>query len=231
MCINSFDLDILFLYNINVAKILNSDVNLIKDLYYNKRLTMKEIAEKLAVSIDAVVYCMRKNGIKRRSLKEASAVSFQNKKLSFHEQIKLSSSQEQLKLAGLMLYWSEGHKSSTSVGVDFANSDSDMITIFVKFLREIYKVDEKRFRVLLYCYSDQNIPALIDFWSKLTKISRKQFTKPYVRKDFRKDGRKMKYGMIHIRYADKKLFLCIMEAIDLIKLKMRRSDSGYSRRL
>lgn len=218
----------IILYNIKMAKIFNGDIDLVRDLYCNEKLTMKEIAQKLGVSIDAVVYCMRKNKIERRSLKEANAVSFQNKKLSFHKQIKLSPSQEQLKIIGLMLYWSEGHKSSTSAGIDFANSDADMIVMFVKFLREIYKVDEKRFRILLYCYSDQNIPALIDFWSKLTKISKKQFTKPYVRKDFRKDGRKMKYGMIHIRYADKKLFLCIMREIDLIKLNLRRSDSGYS---
>ena len=102
------------------------------------------------------------------------------------------------------------------------NSDANMIVVFVKFLREIYKVDEKRFRILLYCYSDQDSIKLINFWSRLTKISKKQFTKPYIRKDFRKDGRKMEHGMIHIRYGDKKLFLCIMEEIDLIKLKMRR---------
>ena len=65
-----------------------------------------------------------------------------------------------------------------------------MINVFVKFLREIYRVDEKRFRILLYCYSDQNVLELVDFWSKLTKIPKKQFTKPYIRKDFRKDGRK-----------------------------------------
>ncbi|MEK7088787.1 MAG: hypothetical protein AAB913_01510 [Patescibacteria group bacterium] len=211
-----------------MAKISNNKIDLVKNLYYGEKLTMNKIAQKLGVSIDAVVYCMRKNGIKRRSLVEANAIAFQNKKLSFREQTRLSSSQEQLKLAGLMLYWSEGHKSSTSSGIDFANSDADMIAIFVKFLREIYKVDEKRFRILLYCYSDQNVFKLIDFWSRLTRISKKQFSKPYIRKDFCKNSRKMKYGMIHIRYADKKLFLCIMKSIEETKLEMRRSDSGYS---
>jgi len=222
MCISGFDLDILISYNIRMAKISDNNINLVKNLYYSKKLTMKEIAKKLGVSIDAVVYCMRKNKIKRRSLIEANVISFRNKKLSFNKRVKLLPTQEQLKLIGLMLYWSEGHKSSTSRGVDFANSDADMITIFIKFLREIYRVDEKRFRILLYCYSDQDSIKLINFWSRLTKISKKQFTKPYIRKDFRKDGRKMEHGMIHIRYGDKKLFLCIMEEIDLIKLKMRR---------
>ena len=196
-----------------MAKISDNNINLVKNLYYSKKLTMKEIAKKLGVSIDAVLNCFPV------WLRE---ISFRNKKLSFNKRVKLLPTQEQLKLIGLMLYWSEGHKSSTSRGVDFANSDADMITIFIKFLREIYRVDEKRFRILLYCYSDQDSIKLINFWSRLTKISKKQFTKPYIRKDFRKDGRKMEHGMIHIRYGDKKLFLCIMEEIDLIKLKMRR---------
>ena len=205
-----------------MAGIKNNQISLIKNLYCNKKLTMLKIAKKLDVSIDAVVYCMRKNNIKRRSLAEANALTFQNKKLSFQEQTKLSFNQEKLKITGLMLYWSEGHKSSTSCGIDFANSDADMIYIFLKFLREIYHIDESRLRVLLYCYSDQSTLKLVDFWSKLTKIPKKQFTKPYVRKDFREDGRKMEHGMIHIRYADKKLFLCIMKEVGLIKTNMRR---------
>lgn len=205
-----------------MAKISKEKINLVKNLYYDEKLTMLGISKRLGVGIDAVVYCMRKNKIKRRSLVEANIISFQNKKLSFHEQVKLSLNQEQLKLVGLILYWGEGYKTNKSKGIDFANSDPGMIAIFVKFLRKVYRVDEKRFRVLLYCYSDQDISFLIKFWSNLTGISKRQFTKPYVRKDFKEDGRKMKYGMVHIRYADKKLFLSIMKSVEEIKLKMRR---------
>ncbi|MFA5791511.1 MAG: hypothetical protein WC884_00545 [Candidatus Paceibacterota bacterium] len=205
-----------------MAQISNDKINLVDKLYNIEKLTMREIAQKLAVDIDVVVYCMRKNKIKRRSRKEANKISFWNKKLSFQEKNKLSVTEKNLKLAGLILYWGEGYKTTKSSGIDFANSDPNMIVIFLKFLRKIYKVDEKRFRILLYCYSDQNITFLIKFWSTLTGILKEQFSKPYIRKDFRKDGRKMEHGMIHIRYADKKLFLCIMKEIDLFKLKMRR---------
>jgi len=205
-----------------MATISDSKVKLVKKLYYNKKLAMREIAENLDVSIDAVVYFMRKNKIPRRSSSETNAIVFKNKEPSFRENKKLSSSEEKLKLVGLMLYWGEGYKSAKSSGVDFANSDKDMIVIFVKFLRVIYRVDEKRLRVLLYCYSNQNIKSLIHFWSKLTKIPKKQFSKPYVKKDFRVNGKKMKYGMVHIRYADKKLFLSIMKSVEEIKSKMHR---------
>ena len=205
-----------------MSKIEINDLVLVKRLYLKDKLSMKQIAEKFKVGIDAVVYFMRKYRIKRRSLLEASAITFKNKKLSFHEQNKLSFNQGKLKIAGLVLYWGEGYKTTKSKGIDFANSDPEMVSIFIKFLRNLYRVDEKRFRVLLYCYANQDVKSLIKFWSKLTSISKKQFTKPYVRKDFREGARKMKYGMVHIRYADKKLFLSIMKSIGEIKLEMHR---------
>jgi len=60
--------------------------------------------------------------------------------------------------------------------------------------------------VYLYCYSNQSIELLLNYWYKLTNIPKSQFSKPYVRNDFlpEKSG-KMEYGMVHIRYADKKL--------------------------
>lgn len=205
-----------------MSQINDNDISHIKKLYIEEQMSMREIAAKLGLGIDAVVYFMRKHKIPRRSFKESNALLFQNKKLSFTEKCNLSSIEEKLKIAGLTLYWGEGYKTSKSKGIDFANSDPDMIAIFVKFLRKIYKVDEKRFKILLYCYSDQNIGSLKKFWSKLTGISQKQFTKPYIRKDFKKDGRKMKYGMVHIRYADKKLFLSIMKSVEEFKASMHR---------
>jgi hypothetical protein len=59
---------------------------------------MGEIAKKLGVGIDAVVYFMRKNKILRRSLKENNALLFEKKKLSFKENRKLSLIEEKLKL-------------------------------------------------------------------------------------------------------------------------------------
>ncbi len=216
---NTLDLKSLRVYYLGMD---NNKFKLIKTLYCDEKLSMREISEKLGVNIDTVVYFMRKNKIPRRSLKEANALLFKNKKLSFKENNTLSFIEEQLKLAGLILYWGEGYKTIKSHGIDFANSDPDMVAIFVKFLRVIYRVDEKRFRILLYCYANQDIKSLIRFWSKLTGIPKKQFSKPYVRKDFKENGRKMKYGMVHIRYADKKLFLSIMESVEEFKLKMRR---------
>ena len=106
-----------------------------------------------------------------------------------------------------MLYWAEGGKSLGKYwSVDLANSDPEMIEVFLKFLRVICRVDESRLRVQLYCYANQDIEKLKEYWYKVTSISKNQFIKPYVRKDFRIEQKdRMKYGLIHVRYNDKKL--------------------------
>lgn len=192
----------------------------VKQLYYQEQYSMKKIGEKLGVSLDAVVYFMRKHNLKRRTLKEDSTLRFKNKPLSYCLRERLTAEQEKLKMAGIALYWGEGYKTEKSSGIDLANSDVSMILVFLRFLREICGIDEKRLRILLYCYSNQNPQKLMKFWGKATKIPLKQFTKPYVREDFNLAMLdKMPYGMIHIRYSDKKLLAVIKEWIECVKIK------------
>jgi predicted DNA-binding protein YlxM (UPF0122 family) len=204
-------------------------VEKIKAFYYKDLLSMSEVAKKLGVSIDSVVYLMRKNNLKRRSFTESNKIVFQNKPLSFSVKNNKTQKNRELEIAGLMLYWAEGYKSEKGASVDFANSDPRMIKVFISFLRSVYRLDENRLRVSLYCYSNQKISSLVDFWSELTNIPKNQFTKPYVRKDFRENGRVMKYGLVHIRYSDKKMLIDLMKKMSYyIESFMRRSDSGYS---
>ncbi|MDP3763806.1 MAG: hypothetical protein Q8Q92_04170 [bacterium] len=192
---------------------------------------MKAIGLELSVSIDAVCYFMRKHRLKRRDGSESSALLFSRKPLSYKIKNNLSASDLELKTAGIMLYWAEGYKTTKSNGIDFANSDQGMIVVFVSFLRKICGIDAKRLRVLLYCYSNQDTNKLIAFWSKLAKIPISQFTKPYVRTDFRLDKKnKMKMGMVHIRYSDKKLWLQVMQWIKEYQQKLLRVGGGVVNR-
>lgn len=165
---------------------------------------MREIGEKLGVNLNAVVYFFRRYNIPRRSRSEVSRILFDRKPMSYEIKGNLSNREKMLKIAGLMLYWGEGTKTRNTV--DLANSDKDMILLFLKFLRDICQVDEKRIRVLLYCYGNQSSNKLIKYWSQITKIPINQFIKPYVRKDYNAaHGRVMEHGLVHIRYGDKKL--------------------------
>ncbi len=175
-------------------------------ILYKEGLSVREIADKLKVSIDSAYYFFRKNNIRRRNRAEAKNNSYEREKASFNLKNNLSIFDKQLKIAGVMLYWGEGSKWQGEKIVDFANSDTDMIKVFLRFLREVCGVNEEKLRVYLYCYANQNQESLISYWPKVTKISKKQFSKPYVRKDHDSNKKgKMKYGLVHIRYADKKL--------------------------
>ncbi len=182
---------------------------------YNQGQSVREIAEKFEVSIDAMFYFFRKYKIVRRNASARNKIFFQRKKSSFLLKEFLSVKEENLKVAGTMLYWGEGSQWSGEKIVDFANSRPEMIKVFLAFLRNICGIDENKLRVYLYAYQDQDLKKIMNFWSKLTRIPLKHFSKPYIRKDFKaeKSG-KMEYGLIHIRYYDKKLLLLIKQWIE-----------------
>ncbi len=189
-----------------MASLPQSKLSRVKFLYYEQEMSAREIAEVVGVSIDAMYYFMRHNNLVRRNLSEQNASRFKRKPPSFVFKRKLSQGEQSLKIAGIMLYWAEGFQSRDATIVDFANSKPEMIALFMKFLRHICGINKTKIRAYLYCFRNQNVPTLIRFWSKLTSIPKSQFTKPYVRKDFdvEKVG-KMKYGLLHVRYYDKKL--------------------------
>jgi predicted DNA-binding protein YlxM (UPF0122 family) len=196
-----------------MATIEDKKLKEVKNLY-KQEYSAREIAKELNVSIDAVYYFLRKHNIPRRSARENNAVQFWKKRPSFKVKSRLTHDEELLKIAGIMLYWGEGSKWPGEVIVDFANSNVDMIEIFLAFLRRVCGINEKKLRAYLYCYKNQNPNKLVKFWSKVTKIPTQQFTKPYIRKDFRScKTDKMKYGLLHVRYYDKKLLLLIKEWI------------------
>lgn len=181
-------------------------LEIIKKLYYQEQLPVSRISKKLGVSAWAIYSLMRRRDLRRRSFSEQNAVRFSRKPPSFKVRRKLSPRDQILRASGIMLYWAEGFQSASATMVDFANSRPEMVKLFALFLRRICGVKEKKLRAFLYCYGNQNVKKLISFWSSLTKISKRQFTKPYIRADYRVDKiDKMPYGLIHIRYHDKKL--------------------------
>ena len=172
-------------------------------MYWNKEQSMKEAATKLGVSFWTLYNFMNKNNILRRKPAEVNYLSTKYKpKFKIKDNIVLE--EEKLKIAGSMLYWAEGTLKRQTV--DFANSNPDMIRIFLRFLREICGVDELRLRIYLYGYSYQDVIELKNYWQRVTNIPLEQFTKPYIREgSLNTSNRKLPYGLAHVRYNDKKL--------------------------
>ncbi len=179
---------------------------------YDSGLSMREVGDQFSVSIWAINSLMKRKNIPRRPASTTNHLQFIKSPRSFTPKKKLSVSEQKLKVAGLMIYWGEGGKRNSS-GIDLANSDPKMITIFLIFLRRLYKIDEKRLRVYLYSYNSLPTQKLVTYWSTITHIPATQFTKPYIRAKSNLIHDKMQHGLIHIRYADLRLFNLIMSEI------------------
>ncbi len=193
------------------------DIDKVKELYWNKKYNIKEVSESLGVSFWSLYRFMNKNNIPRRERSEANYVG-NRQKLHFEVKNKLAEKDKELKIAGIMLYWAEGSKNLKSNMVDFVNSDPNMIKIFLKFLRQICGVKEDRLRLYLYSYSYQEIDKLKDYWNKITGIPKAQFFKPYIREgNPNLNGRKLPYGLVHIRYCDKQLLKLVLSWIEEFK--------------
>jgi len=193
---------------------LQLDFELVKDLYYDKKYSAKQISQNLSVGLHTVYRYMRKNKLTRRDRRECNQLTHHNRELTYRLKEALSEEERCLKLAAIMLYWAEGAKSEKAKTLDFANSDPGMIQIFLIFLRNVCRISEAKLRVQLYCHSNQNISDLIAFWSGISNIPERQFTKPYIRSSESRSEHKMKYGLVHIRYHDKKLLIQMKSWID-----------------
>lgn len=196
-----------------MASVPKNDWSRVASLY-ESGLSMRCVAAQFKVSIDAITYVLRKQNVARRSAAETNRIAFDAKPPSFGINASKSTHDRMLTAMGAMLYWAEGYDTDKAQGVDFANCDPDTVKMFLAFLRTRYTLDEKRLRIFLYCYTDQDIRALIKFWSTALRIPQSQFTKPYVRRDFRPEGRRMPHGLVHVRYSDKKLLLDIRKLIE-----------------
>ncbi len=174
----------------------------IKKLYWDDGLSATEIGNIFNVSKWQVFKKMIKYKIPRRKQWETLKIQYERKPLSYKFKTRLNRKEKELHQAALMLYWAEGYKKGIH-SVDFANSDVNMATIFLSTLRKIYRINEKKLRILIYCYANQDVNNLISFWSQKLSIPRTQFSKPYVRNDFNVNNpHKMEYGLVHIRYFD-----------------------------
>ncbi len=124
-----------------------------------------------------------------------------------------------------MLYFGEGAK--TQKTVDLANSDPRILKIFMLYLRRIFSVDEKRIRLYLYCFSDQNVEELKNFWSACLAVHIEQFIKPYIRDCSHKKKRVMPWGVLHIRYNEKRLLEKILSLCSTLTAQIvEKSGSG-----
>lgn len=193
----------------------------IVDCYVNKKFSEKQIASHLFLRPSEVRRVLNQKKVKRRSRSDAIRHLYITKhgKQPFRETKVLNRQQKILKVTGVMLYWGEGTKKGSSVAL--ANSDPKMVLVFLKFLREICGVDEKRLRVGLHYYQDHDADKLVTFWSTLTNIPPHQFDRPFLHASGKGSyNTKSLYGTVLVRYSDIKLLSLLVSWIEEHQRKM-----------
>lgn len=185
---------------------------------YNSGLSISEIAKKFERSPSGVKYILCKEGVIMRSISESVRIKHHTRLGSYTASLEknIPDNLKTLYVTGLALYWGEGSKSGTTVAI--ANSDPDLILVFLDFLRTLCHIDEKRLYLLIHYHSDQNEEDLIAFWSKITKIQRSQFYASTLHRGSKKESTKrLKFGTISLRYSDSILLKEILSRIEEIK--------------
>ena len=115
-------------------------------------------------------------------------------------------------IAGLMLYWAEGHKSK-KVGV--SNSDPNIIEFMMEWLRRYCNADNSRFKPFLNLHSGQNENEIKEFWSRIIKLPKEQFGKSYIKKEGTGHRKNILYqGTLRIDVCNSNLLYKILGWID-----------------
>jgi transcriptional regulator with XRE-family HTH domain len=83
----------------------------------------------------------------------------------------------ELLIVGVALYLGEGFKRDGQVGM--ANTNPQVLRLFVTWLRRCFEIDESRLRVRLYLHEGLDLRAAEQFWSKLLDIPPSQFRQAY----------------------------------------------------
>ncbi len=127
-------------------------------------------------------------------------------------------SSQELKLIGVILYLGEGAKKKMGT-VAMSNSDPVIIKIVLRFLREICKVPEEKFRGQIHTFAHANIEKTETYWSEITGIPRKQFYKTYIKPSSAslQKRKTLPFGTFDVSVHDTKLLLTILGWIEKIK--------------
>jgi hypothetical protein len=127
---------------------------------------------------------------------------------------------EPLYVAGVMLYWAEGDKSSRNAA-RLSNSDPDLLRLFVRFLRECFGVADHQMALTCNLFAD-HLDRQIEieqFWLDTVELPRerlcKSFVDVYSKYSQKKRTNKLPYGttrvVAHSTYVVQNIFGAIQE--------------------
>lgn len=161
-------------------------------------LTPKQV-DKLASKMDRVRYAVAKRKVAARIERTKRIIDEAKNEVG-------SLIASPLFISGVSLYWAEGAKNPTE-SVKFANSDEKMIVLIMRWLREVCKVPEGKFRVHVHMHDLHSRGKINNYWSKITGVPLNQFYKPYIKHTSLGQRKNILYnGTCSVIVSDKRLF-------------------------
>lgn len=189
-----------------------------------KGFSYGEILKKIPVAKSTLSLWLRSVGLSKRQKQRLTEKKIdaarrggearKRNRIKVAEEIKNAAEKEignitnrELWLLGIALYWAEGNKAkdyNVSQGVIFSNSDPAMIKIFLKWVREILKINDSEIKLEIYIHENSmnKVDDAIKHWAKIANMSIKKFQYIYFKNN--KSNTKRKnigndyYGLLRI---------------------------------
>ena len=104
-------------------------------------------------------------------------------------------------IAGLMIYWGEGDKRS-KYRCGIANTEPLMIKVFIRFLREICKIEVEKITVWLLLYPDLKDDVCRNFWKEKITLGESNFRNSITIKG-KSSVRRLSYGVCNVAFHNR----------------------------
>jgi len=143
-------------------------------------------------------------------------------------------SRNDLLLIGTVLYWAEGYKKLKQVNgreitahsVSLTNSDPEIVSCFVIFLREILGVSMDNIVIEMRLFKHMDAENSIRYWMRVTGLPRNQFRKPLYPVSSASKGKRpinrLPYGTVQVIVSNTKLFYRVIGLIDGVKDRLQK---------
>lgn len=190
----------------------------LRDEYEAKGCSVSDISKKLNCSQGKVNYWLSRFEIPKRSISEAVYLKNNPNGDPFAYSAPSTQNEWFLYGMGLGLFWGEGNKMNKNA-VRLGNTDPDLILVFLKFLKQTYKIKESKLRFGLQIFSDMSSEAAKDFWCKKLSVKPSQFQKVIVTESgsIGTYRNKTRHGVLTVYFSNTKLRDIIMNAIEKLR--------------
>lgn len=167
-----------------------------------KELNLPPAAKKL---LGGKILIARKRNLFAFNKNRTNKIINENKRILSDAQKEIKGlSDYELKLVGAMLYWGEGtihHGRYRYPRLSFANSNHEIIKVYLLFLKRILKVKNEQMSIGIHIHPNIKKEAAKQFWSKIMGLPESKFyivEQISAASKFKRDKKFLPYGTLHI---------------------------------